>query len=484
MVVGAVGGAVFDYTRLYWLIAIRASTHFFTYVATAIQDYVERILWLKTPIKLNDMILEKLTGLDIEYFEDSKFRDLLEKVKEAIGFRPQNLLSYIMFSAQTLLQFVIALVAIIQLNWILVALIALIALAELLNQIVLAKRAFWFGLLFNGLSSVVYVEFEVYVVFQAVVRKVTVGDISFYSGVVQNFQNGISGFFRNVGLIFENSLYVKSLFDLFDLEPRLGTSGENIKLLKGKAPKIEFKNVDFSYPGLEEKLLEDFSLTINPGEHIALVGENGAGKSTIIRLLARFYDVTAEEILIDGKNIKDIDVQDWYRHIGVLFQEFNRYDYSAKDNIEFGKIYTKNDFKEIVRAAKESGADAVIEKFKDKYEQVLGKTFKGGMELSWGQWQKIALARAFFRDPAVLVLDEPTASIDAKSEAEIFDKVQKMPISKTVIIISHRFSTVRNADKIYVIDKGKIVEVGAHEELMEKDWQYASLFKFQAKGYR
>ena len=545
LVVEAIKGEAFDFRTLYILIAIRAGSYFLAYVATAVQDYVERILWLKTPIKLNDMILEKLTGLDIEYFEDPKFRDLLEKVKEAIGFRPQNLLSYIMFSAQTFLQLTIALIAIINLNWILVLLISFIAIAELLNQThqadlawgiwfsnsperkkfwylsnlmadfrsireikifelastfikdvrgiqqkfftdqsKLAKRAFSYGLLFNGLSSAVFIGFEIYVVLQAVRRKVTVGDINFYTDVVEQFQNGISGFFRNVGLIFENALYVKSLFDLFDLEPRLNTSGKNIKLKRGKAPKIEFRNVDFSYPGSEEKLLDNFSLTINPGEHIALVGENGAGKSTIIKLLARFYDVTGGEILIDSKNIKDLDVQDWYRHIGVLFQEFNRYDYSAKDNIEFGKVYAKSDFKEIVRAAKESGADKVIDKFKDKYDQILGKTFKGGMELSWGQWQKIALGRAFFRDPEVLILDEPTASIDAKSEAEIFDKVQKMPRSKTVIIISHRFSTVRNADKIYVIENGKIVEAGNHEELMKKDGQYASLFKLQAKGYR
>ncbi len=545
LVVKSVQGMAFDFRQLYILIAIRTGTYFLSYVATAVQDYVERILWLKTPIKLNDMILEKLTGLDIEYFEDSKFRDLLEKVKEAIGFRPQNLLSHIMFSAQTLLQFMIALVAIIQLNWILVILIALIALAELLNQThqsdlewgiwfsnsperkkfwylsslladfrsireikifelsqtfikdvrgiqekffgqqkKLAKRAFGFSLLFNGLSSAVYIGFEVYVVVQAVMRRVTVGDISFYTGVVYEFQNGVAGFFRNTGRIFDNSLYVKSLFDLFDLTPKLHSSGRNLKLPKGKAPKIEFRNVDFSYPGSDEKLLENFSLTINSGEHIALVGENGAGKSTIIKLLSRFYDVSLGEILINGKNIKDLDTKDWYRHLGVLFQEYNRYDYSARDNIEFGKIYTKNELKQIIVAARESGAAEVIDKFKHKYDQILGKTFKGGLELSWGQWQKIALARAFFRDPEVLVLDEPTASIDAKSEAEIFDKVQRMPKSKTVIIISHRFSTVRTADKIYVIDKGQIVESGSHEELMDLKGQYASLFNLQAKGYK
>lgn len=545
LVVRTIQGEAFDYQQLYVLIGVRIFTYFFAYVATAVQDFVERILWLKTPIRLNDMILEKLTGLDIEYFEDGKFRDLLEKVKEAIGFRPQNLLSYILFSAQTLLQFSIALVAIIHLSWVLVALIAVIAIVELLNQThqadlewgiwfqnsperkrfwylsgiladfrsireikifglaprfikdirgiqekffkdqsKLARRSFLFTLLFNGLSTGVYIGFEVFVVFRAVAKKVTIGDISFYSGVVENFQNGISGFFRNVGLLFENSLYVKSIFDLFDLEPRLSKAERGIILPTGKAPKIEFKNVDFAYPDSSIKLLSNFSLVINPGEHIALVGENGAGKSTIIKLLARFYDVSRGEILIDGHNIKDLDTQNWYRHLGVLFQEFNRYDYSARENIQFGRVYDKTGFDEIVKAARDSGAHAVINKLKDKYEQTLGKTFKNGIELSWGQWQKVALARAFFRDPPVLVLDEPTSAIDAKSEAEIFNKVQKLPQTKTVILISHRFSTVRNADRIYVIDHGRIIEAGTHEQLMKKNGQYAALFTLQAKGYR
>lgn len=545
LVAEAIGGSAFDYQQLYLLIAIRTGTYFLSYVATATQDYVERILWLKTPIKLNDMILEKLSSLDIEYFEDSKFRDLLEKVKEAIGFRPQNLLSHILFTAQTFLQLSIALVAIIQLNWLLLFLISIIAVAELLSQTYqadlawgiwfenspgrkklwylsellsdfrtirevkifelagkfikdirdiqqkfytdqkgLVRRAYTFNLLFNGLSTIVFIGFEVYVFLQAVVRKVTIGDIPFYSGIVTNFQDGISGFFKNTGLIFENSLYVKSIFDLFDLEPRLDRTGKNIKLPKGKAPKIEFRNVDFAYPGTTRKQLNGFSLTINPGEHIALVGENGAGKSTIIKLLSRFYDVTGGEILVDGVNIKDLDLTDWYRHLGVLFQEFNRYDYTARENIEFGKGHEAIDFKEVVRAAKESGAHAVIGKLEDQYEQILGRTFKGGIDLSWGQWQKVALARAFFRNPPILILDEPTSSIDAKSEAEIFDKVQKMPKTKTVILISHRFSTVRNADRIYVIDGGKIAEEGTHEELMKKETQYAQLFKLQAKGYQ
>jgi ATP-binding cassette subfamily B protein len=214
------------------------------------------------------------------------------------------------------------------------------------------------------------------------------------------------------------------------------------------------------------------------------VGQNGAGKSTIIKLLLRFYDVTEGEILINGTNIKDLDLGEWYKAIGVLFQDFNRYEDTVKENIGLGRVYEAIDLKDITAAASSAGAHPMIAKFEKGYEQMLGRVFDEGIELSGGQWQKIALARAFLRNAPVLVLDEPTASIDAKSEAEIFSKVEKLEKDKTVIIISHRFSTVRNADKIYVINGGKIIESGSHEELLNFDGEYAAMFKLQAKGYR
>ena len=242
--------------------------------------------------------------------------------------------------------------------------------------------------------------------------------------------------------------------------------------------------MDFTYPGVKTKILRNFSLTINPGEKVAFVGENGAGKSTIIKLLARFYDVTAGEILINNKNIKELEIETWYKNLGVIFQDFIMYEDSAKENIRYGKIYEEMGLEKITEAAKASGAHPFIEKLDKGYEQMLGRMFKGGTDLSVGQWQKIALARGFLRDAPILVLDEPTASIDARAESEIFNKVEKLSKDKTVIIISHRFSTVRNADKIYVIDDGKIVESGSHTELMKINGQYATLFNLQAKGYK
>lgn len=232
--------------------------------------------------------------------------------------------------------------------------------------------------------------------------------------IVCNFQHGLGGFLQRTASIFENSLYIKNIFDVLDAESFIQESKNPIKLDPKKAPIIEFKDVDFAYPGSKVKILKGFSMTINPGEKIAFVGENGSGKSTIIKLLARFYDVNGGEILIDGHDIKDLDLTDWYYHLGVLFQDFNRYEHTVKENISFGKVHEDMDTEEIISAAISSGANKFIKSYPKAYEQILGKMFEEGIEPSGGQWQKIALGRAFFRNAPVLVLDEPTAAIDAK----------------------------------------------------------------------
>jgi len=249
-------------------------------------------------------------------------------------------------------------------------------------------------------------------------------------------------------------------------------------------PVIEFKNVSFHYPGVTRNILKDFYLKINSGEKIALVGENGAGKTTIIKLLLRFYDVTDGEIVINGINIKYIDLYKWRSEMGALFQDFIKYQFTFKENVELGNIGKHHDQKLLDEAIKKSGADGFAVDLPNKFDQVLGKMFDGGIDLSGGQWQKLALARAFYRDVPFLILDEPTSAIDAKAEYEIFEKVQKLQKDKTVIIISHRFSTVRNADRILVLDEGKIIEEGSHEKLMKKQGLYAELFNLQAQGYK
>ncbi len=539
------GSQVFDPSKFYPLIFYRVLTLFIQSGAFDTQRFAQRLLWTKVPVHLNDLVFRKVSSLDIYYFENDKFRDLIEKVREAAADRPQRLINNLFFGFQSALQLIIAFVSLANLNWVFAVVISMVAIPEFIDQTLksklgygiwdaegplrkrfgylshiiqhhkevkevkmfglasrfldevkeihqkfyddnkeLTKKSYFSGLVFNGFSTVVFIGIEVFVIFQALGKKVTVGDIGFYTGVVTNFQNGLGGLLRNFNEVFDSSLYVKSIFEVLDAEPILKRPENPVKLELKNPPIIEFKDVEFIYPDTTLKILKGFSLTINPGEKIAFVGENGAGKSTIIKLLARFYDVTAGEILINGVNIKDLDLDNWYQYLGVLLQDFNRYEDPVKDNIYFGNVDSPFSINEVVTAATSAGAHPMINKFEKGYEQMLGRMFEGGLELSGGQWQKVALARAFFRNAPVLVLDEPTAAIDAKAESEIFNKVEKLSKDKTVIIISHRFSTVRNADKIYVIDNGKIVENGSHEQLMKLDGQYASLFKLQAKGYQ
>lgn len=249
-------------------------------------------------------------------------------------------------------------------------------------------------------------------------------------------------------------------------------------------PEIEFKNVTFRYPKTDRNILHNFNVTIKPGEKIALVGENGAGKTTIIKLLLRFYDVTEGEILVNGVNIKDLDLEKWHKHIGALFQDFIKYQFTFKENVYLGNLEEKNNEELLRDAIAKSGADKYVDTLPKNIDQIVGKMFDDGIDLSGGQWQKLALARAFFRNAPILVLDEPTSAIDAKAEYEIFEKVQKLQTDKTVLIISHRFSTVRNADRILVLDEGRIIEEGSHEKLMKDKGLYEELFNIQAQGYK
>lgn len=527
------------------LIGARLITYFAQDISFGTQDLIERILFTKYPITINQLFFKKLTSLDVAHFEDSKFTNLLEKAREGYNFRPQRLFSNVFYALSEMISVMIAFIAIARLNWVLIVLVGLIVIPEFLIQTQYSKVAWgiWGGnstlrkrydylsrviqghrefkevkifqlaekflseiksvqekfyqdnkklvmrnylnkLVFNSLAIFLFVGFEIFVIMEAIAKKLTIGDIGFYTGIVTSFHRSLTGFFRSLGEIFDSSLYVKHVFEILDTEQVIKPPTSPIKIDPLKTPLIEFKNVVFAYPKSGKKVLDNFSLIIKPGEKIALVGENGAGKSTIIKLLVRFYDVSAGEVLINGVNIKNLDLNLWYKTVGVLFQDFNKYDDTVRENIHIGKIDEDLSIKEIVKASTSAGAHQMISKFDKGYEQMLGRVFEEGLELSGGQWQKIALSRAFLRNAPVLILDEPTASIDAKAEAEIFNRVERLSKDKTVIIISHRFSTVRNADKIFVIDSGKIVESGSHSELMKIDGQYAHLFKLQAKGYQ
>jgi ATP-binding cassette subfamily B protein len=247
---------------------------------------------------------------------------------------------------------------------------------------------------------------------------------------------------------------------------------------------FEFQEVSFHYPGTEGAVLENISFSLEPGEKMALIGENGAGKTTLVKLMARLYDPDRGRILLDGRDLREYDVEDLRKEIGVIFQDYMRYDLLAQENIGFGRIECEQDMDRIQTSAGKSMADGVIRRLPKGYRQMLGRRFEGGVDLSSGQWQKIALARAYMRDAQVLILDEPTASLDARAEYEVFQRFAELTSGKMAVLISHRFSTVRMADRILVLEYGRILEEGTHDELVARRGRYAELFELQAAGYR
>ncbi len=327
----------------------------------------------------------------------------------------------------------------------------------------------------HGISMVV-------IIYKVVYKTITIGQFSFYLSMLNRFENSVYSMFSVSTRLYERGLYVQEIFDFMRLEQKIKNG--NVLLEKSaNPPAIEFKDVWFKYPGASKYALKEFSLKIHPGEHIAIVGENGAGKTTLIRLLMRFYDVDKGEILINGVKITELDLDTWYALVATLFQEFNFYHFSAKTNIGVGNLDLMENTSQIMNAARSAGAHDFIQRYDNKYDQILSKQFSGGINPSVGQKQKIALARAFFKKSPVLILDEPTSAIDPKSEFEIFEKLLNFAQGKTVIIISHRFSTVRNANRILVIEGGNIIEEGTHEELIALNGKYKHAFELQKRGY-
>lgn len=309
-------------------------------------------------------------------------------------------------------------------------------------------------------------------------KKHSLGDFTFFLNVLYTFIGQISSLLINFGVIYENNLYVEDFFRLQYLENKVKEKKRTLKLQK--SPKeIRFINVSFKYPGGEDFALKDISLTVKKGEDIAIVGHNGAGKTTLIKLLFRFYDPTEGKILVDGKDLKSLDIEDWYNHLSVLFQDFAKYNLTLKENVQLGKVNKKENVENTLIQAQ--GKE--LFKIKKGVEQVLGSWFEDGEEISIGQWQKVAIARALYRNAPVLILDEPTSNIDPQAEYKIFNNLKTLYKKKNLIFISHRFSTVRMADKIYVLEKGELVEQGTHDELLKIEGLYHKFFKIQKKGY-
>ncbi len=513
--------------------------------SSALGLYIEKQFYFNLDEQFDFLLIKKRAEIDIAIHEDPAYNDSLNRVQENGLWRLQNFISREFYLIQNILEVIIAVAILFAANWWLILIILICTIPEMITQIVYGqyewgiwsahseeRRHYWalhghfdktsslielrlfqnvgyfierikklllivrsdqrknekrkliyqIGALILGQLAVGFaISWFVYMVIKG---QLLIGTFTFFIAAVSDLRQSFTALFANIGRQYQDSLFVTDVFKILDIKPVMITPAHPRVLDAGRTPTITFDNVSFRYPSSSSFVLQNFSLTIESGEKIAIVGVNGAGKTTLIKLLCRFYDPTEGRILIDGYDLREIDIESWYHMLGALFQSYANYELIANQAVALGRTSITKDDERVRLAAQGAEADLFIEEWDKQYEQQLGNQFVGGVEPSVGQWQKLALARAFYRDPRVLVLDEPTSSIDAEAESKIFAKLEGLPKDRTVILISHRFSTVRQADKIVIIEDGKLSEMGTHRELLKENGTYARLFKLQAKGYQ
>ena len=351
------------------------------------------------------------------------------------------------------------------------------------NRRIARRRALW-GALFTGIGTIGYYIAFIWIIGQTVTGTLSIGDLAFLAGSFQRVSKLLEGLLASFSSTAAQALYLDDLFDFFRVQAGIRSPADPLPMPNPIREGIVFKDVGFRYPDADRWAVRNLSFTLRCGETLALVGENGAGKTTLVKLLARLYDPDEGCILLDGRDLRDYDVAALRAAMGVIFQDFMRYHLTAADNIAVGRIEARDDRERIERAARQSSADRVIAGLAHGYDQMIGKRFRSGVELSGGEWQKIAIARAYMRDAQILILDEPTAALDARSEFDVFQRFKDLSEGKMAVLISHRFSSVRMADRILVLSGGKVEAQGTHEELLAQKGRYAELFELQAAGYR
>lgn len=493
---------------------------------------------------ISKLLIEKTNELDISYFEDATFYDNIEKANNESISRSMAILETLMQLIKSLSTLVGAISIVFSLNPIIILLsifttipmflvnvklsrtrydiftermqearfaryiqsmimhynnvkeIKLYRLGEFLRNIVLSintkhmeqdKKMGKYQLknlsLINILNNTVSLVFQIYVVLETIVNGLTIGSMTMYITALTNVDGAIRNVLNNMASLYTNNLYIENLFWVLNLKPKIRTNLKQEVFCNRIFKSIEFKNVSFKYPNSEKYVLKNINLTIKSGQTCALVGLNGCGKTTIAKLLSRLYDPTEGSIYIDGRDIREYNLETLHKSISVVFQDFVKYPFTVKQNIGFGNIHKMDDFEQIQLAAKKSGAKEFIEKLSEKYNTKLEKMWTNGTDLSLGQWQKIAISRAFMSDACILILDEPTASLDAEAEYALFQNFKELIGNATCVLISHRFSTVKMADIIYVIKDGQVVESGDHSKLMSQGELYSKLFNMQAEAY-
>ena len=352
------------------------------------------------------------------------------------------------------------------------------------ENVSLARRRLIAGSGLSLIGTIGYYSAYVFVIWRTVAGALTIGTLTFLVGAIQQASSNIQQIFSTLAGIADQALFATDLLAFFEMQPTIRSKPKALPAPRPMMKGFEFRNVSFRYPGSSRLVLDSLNLHVYPGERVALIGENGEGKTTIVKLMTRLYDPTEGEILLDGVDLREYDLDDLYAEIGVIFQDFMRYEMTARENIAVGQIEQVNNSERLRTAARKSLAEQVIATLPLHYEQMLGRRFEEGVDLSGGEWQKVALARAYLRDAQVLILDEPTAALDARSEFEVFQRFAELTEGKMALFISHRFSTVRMADRIVVLANGRIAEQGNHQQLMALGGRYAEMFEMQAASYR
>jgi ATP-binding cassette subfamily B protein len=353
-----------------------------------------------------------------------------------------------------------------------------------LENVGLARRRLIAGALLSMVSTAGYYSAYVFIVWRTITGALTIGELTFLSGAIVQASGNIQQMFSTLASIADQALFLTDLLAFLEMRPTIYSKPNALQAPRPMVCGFEFRNVSFRYPGSTRVVLSGLDFKLRPGERVALVGDNGQGKTTMVKLMTRLYDPLEGQVLLDGVDLREYSLEDLYREIGVIFQDFMRYEMTARENIAVGQIEELVRLGSLQVAARKSMASDVIERLPHKYEQMLGRRFEGGVDLSGGEWQKVALARAYLRNAQLLILDEPTAALDARSESEVFRRFAELTTGKTALFISHRFSTVRMADRVVVLHDGKISEDGSHAELANLGGRYAEMFEMQAVHYR